>query len=467
MDPILLASASVGVLTFASGLTAMALRRIVPTDEDHIVQTAKKTTPYGKDHAAGNVYYEIPSFIPMFGMIKRRFPTSNFTIKLDGYEAYDVNRVPFVVDVRAFFRIEKTVVAAQRVQNFDALLAQLQAVLQGAVRRVLATNPLETVMQDRSKLGVEFTTEVEAQLTEWGVTNVKNIEFMDIRDSSNSEVIANIMAKDKSRIEKESRVAVADNKRIAQEAEIVAGRIVEVQKQDAIQQVGIRTADQEKTVGIQREKAKQEVAVQAAVTAEKNMAIQQVTDVRAAEIARQVAEVAAAQDRQVTVIAADAAKQSTVISAEAKKAETELVAQGQLAAAKNDAEGLLAIGTSKAEAEKLLLLAPVTAQITLAAEIGSNEGYQDYLVKTETIKANQAVGVKMAEAIGQADLKVIANGGNVAEGVGGLGGLFGPSTGTALSGFLTALGQTPEGQALTSRLTGSVPVAAPTKKKAA
>lgn len=93
-----------------------------------------------------------------------------------------------------------------------------------------------------------------------------------------------------------------------------------------------------------------------------------------------------------------------------------------------------------------MLLAPVEAQIKLANEIGSNPAYQQYLVTIEQVRAGQVVGVEMAKAMQHAEMKVIANGGDIQQGIGKLGDMFTPAGGTKLSGMLTALGQTDEGK---------------------
>ena len=100
---------------------AIFLRRVVPTNEVHIVQSAKQTTSYGKDTENGNSYYEWPSWIPVLGVTTVSLPMSVFDLDLESYEAYDKGRLPFVVDVKAFFRISESNVAAQRVASFDEL----------------------------------------------------------------------------------------------------------------------------------------------------------------------------------------------------------------------------------------------------------------------------------------------------------------------------------------------------------
>jgi len=419
------------------------LRKVVPTNMVHIVQSTKKTTPFGRGKAAGNTYYAWPSWVPAIGVTVTQFPESIFQVSLNNYEAYDTARLPFVVDVTAFFRVDNAETVAQRVSSYHELESQLMSVLQGSVRRILATNALESIMQERSSLGQQFTEEVKNQISEWGVLPVKTIEFMDLRDSSKGQVISNIMAKEQSRIEKESRVAVAENMQEAQLKEIDANRTVEVQKQDAIQQVGIRTAEKDKTVGIANEQSKQEVLVQSRATAERNMEVIKVQEVRGAEITKDVAIVKAEQDQKTRVIEAEAQKQATIVQAE-----------GNLEAAKRNAEGLRAEGVAKADAEKAMLMAPVDTQITLAKEIGSNEGYQQYLVTIKQVEVSRDVGIEMAKSLQNADLKVIANSGDVQGGISKIGDLFTPAGGTNLTGMLAALAQTDEGKAVVNRLTG-------------
>lgn len=423
---------AIGVIFALIGIVILVLlRRVVPTNMVHIVQSTKLTTSYGKGKSAGNTYYAWPSWVPKIGVNVLTFPESIFQVSLSDYEAYDSVRLPFMVDVSAFFRVDQSETAAQRVSSFDELRAQLDSVLKGAVRRILATNRLEEIMEARASLGQQFTAEVDAQIKEWGVITVKTIEFMDLRDSRNSgsKVIANIMAKEQSRIDRESRVAVAENTQKAELAEIDAGRTIEVRRQDAAQQVGLRTAEKDKTVGIAQEQANQEVQTQAAITTQKRMAVTRVEEEAAADIAKNVAITTAEADAQRTIVAAGAA----------------------LTATQRAAEGTLATGQARAKAEEALLLAPVTAQITLAKEIGDNEGYQTYLITLEQINAGQKVGEAMAGALEKADIKIV--GGSPVQGVTGVADMFSTAGGMNLTGMLTALSQTEEGASLLSAAT--------------
>ena len=72
----------VGISLFVFIVFIMPLRRVVPTNVVHIVQYCKKTVSYGKGQAGGNVYYEFPRWLPIFGLTKRELPVSNFFLLL-------------------------------------------------------------------------------------------------------------------------------------------------------------------------------------------------------------------------------------------------------------------------------------------------------------------------------------------------------------------------------------------------
>lgn len=435
--------AAVAALMVGWIIISIMFRRVVSTNDVHIVQSAKKTVSYGKDQSTGNTYYAWPAFLPVIGVRTISLPVSVFDVSLDAYAAYDKGRVPFSVDIMAFFRITDSNMAAQRVHSLPELLEQLKSILQGAVRSILASSEIEEILEGRGKFGHMFTEEVEEQLKAWGVSTVKSIELMDIRDAEGSTVIANIMAKKKSMIEMQSRVEVAGNIKTAQMAEIDAKREVLTREQEAAQQVGIRTAQKVQEVGIADQQSKQAIKEQEKLTAEKEMAVSKVNEVRKAEI-----------QRDVLVVKADQEKQTAVIKAEGEKQQTVLVAQGQLEKAQFDAKGIEATGKARGEAEKAVLLAPVTAQLTLAKEIGSNQSYQQYLVSIRQIEASQAIGMEQAGALKEANIKIIANSDKPSNGLTSVMDIFTTGGGTKVAAAIEAFSQTETGAAIVEAVTG-------------
>lgn len=430
---------------------ALTLRRVVPLSVVHIVQSRKSTKSYGKGQENGNVYYEWPSWIPLIGVTKRVLPVSNFSLDINAYEAYDIDRLPFCVDIVSFFRIADTNEAANKVEDFMELKEHLLSIVQGAVRSILAKAKLEEILSERSIYGMKFTEAVAEQIRQWGCEVTKSLELLDVRDSRDSRVIQNIMEKKKSEIEKESRVEVARNKKLAEQAEIEAEREVQLSEQEAKEKVGIREAEVEKTVGLQKQKTQQEIQEAARVTKEKEMEVKRVAEVKTAEI-----------EKQAKIIAAEQAKETLVINAQAKldaqskeSEQIKIEADAKLHAKQKEAEGIQAEGGAKADAEKQMQMARVTSEIELAKQIADSQAYQDYLVRMREVEAKQVVGVEQAKAIKDADLKVIANGGSVADGVSKIGDIFSAQGGQNVASMIEGIIQTDAGKALVEKLLGN------------
>ena len=487
--------AAIVLVVIIAIIIATKYRTVVPTNMVHIVNSSSGRRVYGKDSEFGNTYYSFPDWIPKIGVNVTQFPTSNFGVELLDYAAYDHKRLPFQVDVQAFFVMENADIVSQRVSDFRELKDHLQKIVSGAVRKVTASLPLERILSARSELSLEFDAEVSEQLKDWGVKAVNSIEFMNIKDANGSTVIQDIQQKEESRINRESREVQAENEQAAKIKEIEAQRKVAMEQENAAQQVGTRTAEKNQAVGIAQEQSKQAVAEQNKLTTEKNMEVKRIEETRAAEIAKEVALTQAEQKRQeitinaesqkvaeITeaeaekqkqVLAAQASKEAAELKAEAdkiavqKKAEAEKLAverkaeadqksvqlssEAQLEADKRKAEGTLAIqdaeavgikkiGTAKADAEKEMQMASVTAQTELANQIGDNENYQTYLLQVKQIEVNGEIGIAQAKALESANIQIV--GGSGTDG------------GLSLGGMLTGLVATDAGKAIVERVAG-------------
>jgi flotillin len=465
----LLALATIGIpailfviLTFY----VFTLRRIVPTNVVHIVQRGKNTVSYGVGKG-NNVYYEFPSWLPIIGVIVRELPVSNFDVDLHEYLAYDKDRVPFVLDAKAFFHITNTNKAAEKVESFDQLIDQLTNVVKGASRSILAEHSIEEIMSERAVFGKKFTDAVNGDLQQWGVETTKNIELMDVRDAKESTVIKQIMAKRMSAIEMESRTEVAKNKQAAEQAELTAKKEIAITQADtdrisgeakaqSQQLIGIANALAEKKAGIAKQEAAAAIALSEKDTAEKKMEVVRVNLTQQAEI-----------DKATTIIAANRDKEKVKINAEAEQSRLEVEATGRLNAQKKDADGEKALGIAQAdiieakgkaeaEAEKLKQLASVAAQAELAKEIGNNQGYQNYLIKLKEVEVSQVVGVEqyrsIATAMSKSETRFLINSGDVHSGVNKFMDLFTSKGASQVNGLIEGLKQTKAGAGLANLL---------------
>ena len=215
---------------------SMVFRKVVPTNEMHIVQRANSTTTYGKDQQGGNSYFNWYSWLPIIGIKRIILPATIFDITIDNYEAFDNGRVPFKVNVKGFFRIENFNLAAERLESMNELKEQLTAIVSSAIRVVLANKEINDILAERSSLGKEFMDAIIDDLKDFGVTCTKNIELMDITDSENSKIIYNIQKKQIT-IEKEMSVlktSEIEKAKIEKEkAEIEKAKEKEVKKLEA------------------------------------------------------------------------------------------------------------------------------------------------------------------------------------------------------------------------------------------
>lgn len=444
----------------------LSLRRIVPTNVVHIVQRGSKTVSYGVGKGS-NVYYAFPKWLPKFGVEVRELPVSNFNIDLPDYSAYDKDRVPFAVDIKAFFHIADTNKAAEKVASFQDLKTQLTDVVQGAVRSILAKSKLEEIMEERSIFGDRFTDSVREDLKSWGVEPIKSIELMDVRDAKGSDVIHQIMAKRISAIDMESRTEVAKNKKIAQQAELEAQKEIAITKAEteqlageaqakSQQAIGIAQAEAVKNKGIAEQSSLSEIARAEKLTAEQNMEVVKVNQIKQAEI-----------DKENAIIQTEQKKRQIEIEAEANKFRVETEATAQLEAKKKEAEAIKNVGEAQAEiikakglaeaeSKKQMELANVTAQTTLAKEIGENESYQNYLIKIREVEitgeVNKIQYQSLATALNGADLKLLVNSGDVHSGLGKFSDLLSSKGGAATTGLIESLKQTAEGAGLVALL---------------
>lgn len=92
----------------------------------------------------------------------------------------------------------------------------------------------------------------------------------------------------------------------------------------------------------------------------------------------------------------------------------------------------------------------------MAKEIGENQGYQQYLIKIKEVEVSQVVEVKkaeaLAEALSNADLKLLVNSGDVNSGLNKFTDILSAKGGSQLNGLIESLKQTDEGKNILSIL---------------
>lgn len=87
----------------------------------------------------------------------------------------------------------------------------------------------------------------------------------------------------------------------------------------------------------------------------------------------------------------------------------------------------------------------------MAKEIGSNDGYQKYLVSIKTLEVEQIVWYEKAKALQSADIKMIVNSGDANTGLNKITDVLSSKGGTNMGSMLEGLAQTEMGKTLLSK----------------
>lgn len=388
----------------------MVWRRVVPTNEYHIVQRSNKTIEYGKDRPAWNSYYAIPSFIPIFWVTVQVMPWTIFDITIKNYDAFDSGRVPFMVDIAGFFRIDNPAIAAQRIKTIDELNSQLEAIVSSVARTILGKMDINEILETRSSLWDSFKEEIYKNVSEFGLVCTKNIELMKIYDTPWSSIIYNIQKKKESQIERDAKISIAENNKEAKEKEIASERAIELARIEKEKQVGEADAENRKIVEIARQQAEQKINIEKKETIARELEAKMVQETNEAEIAKQKKIIEEEQEKAVKVIKAEAEAETLKKIAEGRKAAAKNDAEAIIEKAKAESEAIQKKATAEAEGEKAKKEATVADQVKLLQEISKNQEYSKYL---QAIKAIEMFGLaeqKKAEALQKADIKYLATG---------------------------------------------------------
>jgi len=419
------------------------LRRVVPTNEVHIVQRKKTSEVYGRWFESWNIYLSWPSWMPLFWVDVQRLPLSIFTIQLLEYRAYDSWKVPFLVDVTAFFVIKEPEIAAQKIYSIQELNTQLNEVLKWVIRKTLASKDIVEIMESRTEIKDEFYNEVFSAVKDWWI-DLKNVEFMDIKDPEDwsSKVIDNIMNKKRSQIESESQIEVAENQKRAtiekenKDSEARAKAAEAKSKADIVEYDSRRQADMKKienekitqnleiekdrSLAMQKEEVKQNLFEATKITREKELAVKQLEDEKTAEINKNIELIKAEEQKQKSIIEAQALAEASKLDAQARAQAKELDAQAQAKAKELEAQAekirIESIWLAEARKIDFMWTAEAKNKVEMAKALNSfSKEALDYMEKELDVKLSEIVDLEKAKALSRADIKIIStweNGGN-------------------------------------------------------
>ncbi len=417
------------------------LRKVVPTNEAHVVQQASKSVTYWKsvnEWKNGNSYLAWPSWVPVVWVSIQKLPLSIFDLQLNDYKAYDSGKVPFQVDITAFFEIQTPETAAQKVYTIGELKDQLNETLKWVVRKVLASKDIVEIMESRVEIKDEFYSQVLWAVKSWGI-KLQNVEFMDIRDAEWSQVVTNIMMKKRSQIEAESQIEVAENQKNAtiekenkfaeaRSAAAKAKSAADIIASDAERDAEIKVIENEKLtqnqeiekeriLAIQKEEAKQKLYEAEKITKERELAVKQVEEEKNADIAKNIELIKADEQKQKVIIDSEAEKEQIRLKAEADKEAIELKAGAEKIEVELQASAektrIESIWIAKAKEIDYIGTAQAKNKTQMAQALNTFDAASlDFMKKELDVSLSEIVDLEKAKALSKADVKVISTGAN-------------------------------------------------------
>ena len=180
---------TITVIILLCTMYALNLRKIVPTNEVHVIQNGNKTIVYGKNTKTGNVYYAVPTWVPKWGVTITKLPSTVINLSLKDFFVRDKNMLPFLVNIKAYAVVEDFIPAANRVFTIGELKEHLTGTIQSIVTSTFAKEPLKDIIEKRTEYNDGFTNECTPQFQEWGVKPLGKIELIGMSDAEGFDLI--------------------------------------------------------------------------------------------------------------------------------------------------------------------------------------------------------------------------------------------------------------------------------------
>lgn len=385
-DPMLAIYVIMGIVVVFFILYLTGLRRVVPPKYADVVTRKGEVEIYSADNTvtksgnANTVYYQWPYRIPVIGVNVKRMSLENMEIKIMDYKTFAKGNARFVVDVSVYCRINDVLEAAQRFpgNTMDDFKEGIKEIIIAAVRKTTANFSVEDVISKRQEIAEDVMKDIKDDMLRWGV-EIINVSIVDFKDPvGGTTVIHDISAKKEAEINSLSRQEIANKNRAAEITEAETRQQSETRKLEADEAIGKRNQEKEQNIAIEQQKAVM-----------KQMEVKRTQEVTTAEIMAEA-----------SVKKADGERRSAIEIAEGQRQKLELEGQGQAAAAKvvGMANADVVLATKSADAEGLSRYAD------------AQKKQQEFATNIRVIEKDERIGLKLAEALAQAQIKYIGSG---------------------------------------------------------
>jgi len=381
-------------------LIGLSWYRIVKPSEVHVVVMPGKTVVYSSDlslqkskhQKAGEVegtkgklirpaneflggrwYFQIPL---LFNVRKL-----DMTIKelVNTMETYEKDQGRYSVKYSIKYRIMNPLRASETFLDDTMLQEQLNEVVQAGVRAITVKYPVTEARSKKKLMSDEIENEIGDDLEKWGLELV-NFVLVDFQDTDDSHIISDISTQREKSIASETRQVKAKYEKEAKVKEATADEEAKKREIERDQKVAVYKEDMNKVV-FEKQKAVKVAELEVTKT-------QQVT---MAEIVKEKAIIEVNQRKEVSEVN----KETLRLEGEGEKLKAIEVAKGKASEVRE---------TGLAEAEAKEKLQEALNKFTPSAI--------QALIAEKVVGMQKDIGVKTAEALANADLKVFSGSGD-------------------------------------------------------
>lgn len=396
---LLISLLAVVVFLIALYIHIMAKYRVVvpPNVADVVIDKDGKYvyTSNEERNSTGNaVYHEFPKSWPLFGKEVTRVPLDVFTVELTNITLYDKSRARFNCDVTVYLLVEDILKYAEKVDVIEELDRQLFDLTEAVARGIAATKSVQQILTDHSDIVEALKTKLKVDVVEWGLKNT-NVQMLGFKDTPGTKTITNINLQREKELETSMRkeVAIRERDAIIKEAEsqeTAEKRVIEMEE-------NIEKREQEKNKSV-FEKEKEAVKLGF-----------EVENIELVAHEKNVKEQKKVQGEGEHELAKGQAEAEVILT----KREGEIAADVMKVQGKAKADVTKNVGEAEAGIHEKKLLAEATGREAIKDVVNliTREGMEAMTIE-QAIEAEKIAKVATADAIGNAETKILVGGGD-------------------------------------------------------
>jgi len=280
------------------------------------------------------------------------------------------------------------------------LAAQVSKVVQATTRDSTTKKTIREIINDREGIIKEIKDPLTKAIDNWGLS-LKDIELVEFKDADGTHVISDISSIIEQQIESEARQKNAEQKKIARLKEAEAEELAKKREIAKEEEIGKRNQLKAKLIAEKEKEAR-----------DKELDVEKIQRVKTQEIEKARATVQAQQEREVAKIDAIKRKEVESINKEQKKLEGE----GDKIRAEEQAKGEAAPIREKGSAEAEIILKKLQSEAKGKDDLQKalnrfGDAAIRALVAELIVDKDKTVGVAVAEALKNADMRVYAGNG--------------------------------------------------------